>query len=292
MESITRGIFAAAVAMTLAASASAQIISTSIPKGEQAQNEQGVNFHLMGGYTYWDFASIEKAKKENTSGSGGHNGVIAAGDVVFRVNKDVSIGAGGWFNKISDVTIICTSGPCLLGDFESSSTDTGSKLKAYSLYGSLFYKKVGVQGGLVHSSENEDVSLVRQDSAVLTSSDTTKSSDFDLFAVYRGGGKKSSFSAGVGIYHYAAIPAQDIRVLFNGTPAILLPSGEPFILNLPGQESTTSLSAFANASVNVVSHVSLDASFWFIGPSGKDAVTGDRLNDTATRFTIGVGVTL
>jgi hypothetical protein len=291
MRSVTMGVLAGGLALTLAGPASAQIISTSIPKGEQ-QEEKGLNFHLMAGYTHWDFAAIEKAKDFNTTGSGGNGGWIGAADLAFPVTPEITLGVGGWYNAISDVEVACTGGECLL-EFVSSTRETLSGLKAYSLYGSAFYKRVGVQAGLVHSSGSENFSAIQiGDGATLTSTDTTSANDFDAFLVYRGGSAKTSFSVGAGIYRYASQPEREIRLLYNGGPAFFAGTDVPVIFTTLEEESSMSLSAFANASVNVTSRISIDASYWFIGPSGETASTGDRLNDTAGRFTIGVGVSL
>jgi hypothetical protein len=283
MKAILRSGVAAAITLALSTSASAQIISTSIPKGPQGGGEEkNVSFHLMAGYTNWDFAVLNGAKSdaEDTGGStsGGDNGFIVAGDLAFKASDSVTLGVGGWYNKVSDfdATLFLVDDNPQVGSFTRT---IGSSLDAYSIYGSAFYKNVGVQAGLVHSTSDLTFSeniASGPFAGSLSASSSSAADDVNLFGVYRMSGERGSFSVGAGLYHNGSIDADTLR----------FPNGAE--LPLDAIEATTVFSAFVNGSLHLTRSLSLDASYWYIGSGAKEGED----KDNASRITVGIGLTL
>jgi hypothetical protein len=271
MKHLLTSSMAVAMAGILAGPAAAQIISTSVPKESSGGGSKSTSFHLMAGYTHWDFATLKSLSnfveaQPNGVASGGKGGFIVAGDLAFQgQGSDLGLGLGGWYNKVSDYDI-SFSAPG--GQF--SGTD---KFNLFSVYGSIFYKNIGVQAGVVHSSLDESTTF----GDTITTS--TSLNDVDAFLVYRktvgGSDHKLTFALGAGIYRNSA---QD---------------PDPSV-DFPGSDSKIVFSGFANASIGVVKGLSIDASFWYVGSDDQayNLDTGTyTAKDDASRFTIGLGYT-
>jgi hypothetical protein len=249
-----RGTFVLA-ALVLAVSvptASAQIISTSIPR-ELAPGavEKKWAVHLMAGYAKWDY---NLASDEDVSYST-PDGYILAGDLTFKATDDVSIGVGGFYNDAPfDV------------DFPSLNINPAASVdnSLGSFYANAFYKMVGAQVGLVPNSQTLTWSeeLQSQWQAAFGSRlDSLESSHTDLnyYLVGRFGAEKWSVGVGLGAYQY----------------------------RFDGGDNQTVASGFVNGSVKVWKNLSIDGGFWYLAKGGE----GDAKIDAANRLTIGVGYT-
>lgn len=260
MRSCSR-LWLAAVVVAVATPVSAQIISTSIPKAPSGGGGSSVSFHLMGGYTYWKIDTFESLKTDiptlglGLTASGGNNGFLGAADLAFKATDAVSLGVGGWFNRISDFQFVPA------GLYASNSNNV------LAAYGSIFYKRVGIQAGIVRATFTESGSLPLR-------GPVDSFTDVDAFAVYRMGGKYSgetrwAFSLGAGIYRNAAQPA-------GGTFF-----GKPY----PETPSSTVFTGYVNGSLGLYKGLSVDGSYWRVEKSEKTGASG------SDRFSVGLGYT-
>jgi hypothetical protein len=263
------------LSLFLPAPARAQIISTMAPAeaGGTAPGGGGrkAAVHVMGGWSNWDFGGLDEAREflESEGGgiTGGQNGFIIAGDFTGRIGRGLSVGGGGWVNTVADqIRDVFLYSP----NFPGGYTETIS-YQLYSFYGNMFYKHVGVQVGVVPFKGTLNIF----DPVYLQSYEGDISqTDVNVFGMARmgsGGTRNQSWSAtaGAGIYRYGE------RNLY--------------LLNAPPRSpAATAFTAFANASIFVYKHLSVDMSFWYTG-ADKNEGTGLG-NPSQSRFTIGVGV--
>lgn len=240
------------LAVSLASSAGAQIISTSVPKDTGGAAAKNWNLHVMAGYTRWDIGELnDQTFGEPGSGSGGKNGGIVAADVAVRAGDALTVNVGGWFNKLQPFK--------LPGEGLSISRSTAIS----SGYGSVSFKGVGVQAGIVHYSHSW--AFASAFANVPAPADFDESvNDFDAFATYRRGGtagndRQWSFSVGAGLFRAAAVG------------------------DLP---ASTSFSGFGNASLGLYKGLSVDAAYWYIGNQ-----TVSYQDENGSRMTVGIGYT-
>lgn len=170
--------------------ASAQIIATSIPKEVSAPapsgpagsvapaaGEKKVAFHVAAMYGKWDYAfgfeGLTVGLKPNS--------FLGAGEVAIAATENISLGLGGWYNQIAktDAELTFDGDRIVVPD-----VDMGSM---WELHGAVFYKSIGVQGGLIGWG-GED------------SGDIPK--DKDLYGVFKMGKDRWTLSLGAGGYKY------------------------------------------------------------------------------------------
>jgi len=294
---------AVAVLAGMAPAASAQIISTSVPYADRGVSVSGkhANFHLMvSPFAKWKYGEVYIGEPDP--------GVFTVGSVNATPNSDFLVAAegafglgdspwsvtlGGWYNKVGE-TSYALSGTFLLADapapFDvgSIAVDLGGDLNLYEGHVGVFYKDVGVQAGIVKTSgsigstaTNLRISFTADPSGQVTNlgdfdvqafdSDTT---DWDVFGVYKHGGRQWNASIGAGVYGKQGIASAAVSPLRSG-------------------DNKTVFSAFVSANVEVWGGLGVDASFWYIGSTGT--VEGDLADlgaaetDSQSRFTVGIG---
>ena len=283
----------------LAAPASAQIIATSIPRedvgGGTGAGKSKFSLHLMASpFAKWKINSyIEEPKGaqfpdfQQAATTDSASKFIGAAEVAFAAGDNWSIGLGGWYNTLGepdvDVFELDLNAGTVFGGVATQ------KLNVSEFHGSVFYKDVGVQAGVVHTSGT--VTGFRAGSVVvdLTTLDTFtfprdvtlaeagvaeqefSSNNWDAFLVYKKGGRAGSnpwsVSLGGGVYH-------------------------------DSQASTSKFSGFATASVAVFKGIGIDASYWYVGGAKPTAarqeletLLEDAISENMSRFTIGIGLT-
>jgi hypothetical protein len=258
--------FALATLVASAAPASAQIISTMVPMEKSVSGGGGggsaVAVHLMGGYSNWRFGFIQDSKDQpGTTLTGGQNGWIGAVDIAGAVGGSVSVGGGGWFNKVQDLKTTATG-----------FTDTQT-IAVASVYGNVFYKYVGVQAGIIPFKSKENGTA-----GITTFSGSDDQTDMDIFGVARFGAAKAgqprwSASVGGGMYRYGARPADTTNGV-SASPSAFAPT------------------VFFNFSAPVAKHLSIDGSAWYTAKDKNYTTTDTIGNADQTRFVIGLGVQL
>ncbi len=280
----------------LVSPASAQIIATSIPKaggaapGKGAGAEKQFAFHILGApIAKWKINAFEEEGGAFLASSANPNSkLLLAGELAFSARSDVTIGIGGWFNKVGntnyDFVFLDTSeqGSGLTGVRADDLTYTEGHVN-------VFYKDVGLQFGLVHSKSTTSDVTIREfflgdtvfsraalvsligSAAVSTIEGEARglevsATDFDSYLVYKTGSSRFqrdakvpwTVSAGAGLYHYQAT-------------------------------SKTVFSGFLTGSVDVYKGLGLDVSFWYIGKSNSESQKILGVVDNLSRFSVGIG---
>jgi hypothetical protein len=276
LKSIALGVSAAAVACALARPASGQIISTMVPMETQSPSAAApagpgptAAWHVMGGFAHWSFGG-DKALKDDVASkggtsSGGNKGFILAGDVAFKAGRNMSVGFGGWYNKLTDFEAHVPARP---GFFAVDQTSTHS---FSSFYGNVFYKNVGVQAGVIPLRGHTTISVPANG---FNGTDDNGQTDFAIFGVARTGSKPGrprwSAVAGLGLYRYGSRPATT-TLGFEASPA------------------ANAFTIFVNGSVGVYKRFSVDGSIWFTAADSNFSFDSGIGNQSQTRFTIGIG---
>jgi hypothetical protein len=291
---------AAVVLCALAAPASAQIIATSIPKeftgsGKAGTAEKKWAFHIMGTpVAKWKINQFEETDTSFVSTSANPNSkFLGAAEVAFKAGSDMTVGVGGWFNKVGstdyDFTFIDVSD----GSLGLSGIQTND-LTVSEGHVNVFYKDFGVQVGVVHGSStvtNLSIGNFLLDDNVFTRAglvnlfnsvgqngeavvrgiendargEEITTNDVDAYLVYKAGSRISesfgwSASLGGGIYRY-------------------------------GGADKTVPSGFATLSLDLYKGLGIDASFWYIGKSNSELQEALDVTDNLSRFSIGIGYT-
>lgn len=279
-------------ACALAAPASAQIIATSIPK-ELATGGKGGGgrfaLHLMASpFAKWKLNTFQEDSTSFLATSGNPKSkFLGAAEIAFKATDDVSIGVGGWYNKIGTKRFDYAF--FLLGDTASSDVFLAGPVDLDLDYteghANIFYKDFGVQAGIVHSSQTVkgisatvatvgDISLppgLINPILADVNGAQDKANDFDAYAVYKvGSGAHSqarwNLSLGAGMYRY------DIA-------------------------KKTVFSGFATGSVDIYKGLGIDASFWYVGKTKRSelqtalAKAGIEFDQNLSRFMVGIGYT-
>jgi hypothetical protein len=280
----------------LAAPASAQIIATSIPRedmgGGTGAGESRFALHLMASpFAKWKINSYVENPKgaevpdfQQAATTDSASKFIGAAEAVFAAGDDISIGVGGWYNTLGepDVDVFELDFPNAVA-FGGVATQ---KLRVSEIHGNVFYKDVGVQVGLVHTSatltgfragsvvvdlDTLDAVEFTED-VTLDDQETQSTNNWDAFLVYKksgaaGGSNQWGLSLGAGVFHDT-------------------------------QASSSKFSGFATASVELFKGLGIDASYWYVGgskPSAAQQELEDLLEnaiaDNMSRFTIGIGYT-
>jgi hypothetical protein len=276
----------------LAAPAAAQIIATSIPKSISGGGEGRWVFHLMyAPYAKWKINQFEETDTSLVSLSAKKNSkFLGAAEAAFSAGSDVTIGLGGWFNKVGSTDydfVFVDFSDGILG-LDGVRTDNVTYTEGHA---NIFYKDVGVQFGLVHGKATttnlaignflfDDLLLSRQDlinelgpqgAEIVNSIEADargteiSTTDVDGYLVYKVGstGRDTrgwGFSLGAGAYRY-------------------------------GGSKKTVPSAFATVSLGLYKGLGIDSSFWYIHKSNSATQKSLGVTDNLSRFSIGVGYT-
>lgn len=295
-----RGLMLACLGVAaVSAPASAQIIATSIPRedigGGTGAGESRFALHLMASpFAKWKINSyVERPKGsefpdfQQAATTDSASKFIGAAEVAFAVGDDVSVGVGGWYNTLGepDVDVFELDFPNTVA-FGGVATQ---ELRVSEIHGNVFYKDIGVQVGLVHTSAkltgfragsvvvdldtfdtvtfDRDITL----SELNLTEETNTTNNWDAFLVYKKSGPAGSnpwgVSLGAGVYHDT-------------------------------EASSSKFSGFATASVGIFKGFGIDASYWYVGAAKPTSAQRDladlldnAVSDNLSRFTIGVGYT-
>jgi hypothetical protein len=271
----------------MAAPATAQIIATSIPKSIAGGGEGRWAFHLMWApYAKWNIATFEEDPTAFLATKGDpKSDFLGAAEVAFRAGENVSIGLGGWYNKVGNDS---AEYAFFLADPEGSVFLAGPvnrDVEHLEGHVNVFYKSLGVQFGIVHNTTQintitADVATVDDipipidiANEILTDvagvEDTAN--DWDSYLVYKVGGTTAndsnwSFSLGGGVYHYDIV-------------------------------SKTVPSFFATATVGLYKGLGIDASYWYVGKTDRSELqealsdAGVDLDQSLNRLMVGVSLT-
>jgi hypothetical protein len=292
---------AAAVALcALAGPVSAQIIATSIPKEFSPTTGKTVGekkwaFHVMGaplakwkyGEAYFDLEDPFAGTVQATPNSD----FLVAGEIAFKAGENWSIGIGGWYNKIGQTTFALDAIVFGDPDVDALTGDLAGDIKLYEGHASLFYKDLGVQGGIVKTSGRIGTTFALRTItfrgqpvnclSVLSAEDCTSAvttfqadtTDWDAFAVYKhswGGSYPVGVSVGAGVYGKQGISSES---------------------PLRSSDNKTVFTGFATASIGVYKGLGVDASFWYIDKTDATERGQTAGTDTQTRLTVGLGYT-
>jgi hypothetical protein len=291
---LARFVAAAALIAGLAPSAFAQIISTSLPTADAGARRDGFSAHIMATpFAKWDYKEVYIVGSTYAGLDFYDLGLInakpnskfmAAADLAFALGEsNWSLTLGGWYNKIGshdfdfDGSYVIDSG---------QSTFTGSQTARIPLdltiaegHLGLFYRSVGIQGGIVRTSSKSngdwmDVVLGGGGPAATYSGlepfeKTTN--DWTGFGVFRTSREQWGFSLGAGAYVKEGVNDSPLR--FEGRK--IVPSG------------------FVTGNVAVYKGLGVDVSFWYIGKTGEieefEELVAQSPSDSQSRFTIGIG---
>lgn len=271
----------------LAAPATAQIIATAIPKSISGGGEGRWAFHVMySPYAKWRINTFQEDEVSFLSTTDDpKSDFLGAAEVAFKAGDNVTFGLGGWLNNVGTNT----------GEYAFFLADpAGSVLLAGPIdldvkytegHANVFYKDLGVQFGIVHSS-----STVRAISAEVAFIDDIEidpgpfndalpsvagvkdtANDWDAYLVYKTGGTSGndtnwSFSLGGGVYRYDIVK----KSVFSG---------------------------FATATLGIFKGLGVDASYWYVGKTKRSelqralADAGVDLDQNLSRFMVGVSYT-
>jgi hypothetical protein len=286
-------------AAALAAPASAQIIATSIPRedvgGGTGAGSSRFSLHLMASpFAKWKINSYVEEPKgsgfptfQQASTTDSESKFIGAAEVAFAAGENWTIGLGGWYNTLGEPDVDVFEVDLDVGTvFGGLATQ---KLRVSEFHGSVFYKDIGIQAGIVHTSAtltgfragsvvidllSDDPPFVFPNDVTLAEAgipeQTVSTNNWDAFLVYKKGGGSGnpwSLSLGGGVYH-------------------------------DSQASTTKFSGFATASVGIFKGLGIDASYWYVGgaqptPARQELedLLEDAISENMSRFTIGIGFT-
>ncbi len=267
--------------------AHAQIIATSIPTSVSGGGEGRWAFHLMWApYAKWNIATFEEDPTAFLATKGDpKSDFLGAAEIAFKAGDSASIGIGGWYNKVGNDSAEYVF---LLADPDGTvflSGPVNRDVKHTEGHVNVFYKNLGVQFGLVHTSNlinsiTADIATVNGENIPLDIANELlvdvagvedTANDYDGYLVYKTGGTSASntnwsFSLGGGFYHYDIV-------------------------------SKTVPSFFATATVGLFKGLGVDASYWYVGKTKRselqDALSdvGVDLDQNLSRYMVGVSYT-
>jgi hypothetical protein len=281
---------AALVLGGLAAPAAAQIIATSIPKSIAGGGEGRWAFHLMySPYAKWRINTFEESPGEAFLATSGKpkSDFLGAAEVAFKAGDAVTLGVGGWYNKVGSNTYdynFFLLDP-QFGSFFIAGP-IGLDVSYTEGHANVFYKDIGVQFGIVHTSRTVNSitaadAFLNEDSVpteevdpflvdVIGAKDTAN--DFDGYLIYKVGGTSAndtnwSFSLGGGFYRY--------DVLKKTVP-----------------------SAFATVTLGLYKGLGVDASYWYVRKTKRSELQTEladlvpfNVDQNVSRFMVGVSYT-
>jgi hypothetical protein len=276
----------------LAAPAAAQIIATSIPKSISGGGEGRWAFHVMySPYAKWKINTFEEDPRNFLATSGKpKSDFLGAAEVAFKAGDAVTVGVGGWYNKIgtntSDYIFVGITDE---GDDVTFAGPVDLDVTYTEGHANVFYKDLGVQFGIVHNSRTvraitTDVVIVNGQSGSQADIDFANqllagiagvkdtANDYDGYLIYKvgrtsGNDTNWSFSLGGGFYRYDLL-------------------------------KKTVPSAFATATVGIFKGLGVDASFWYVGKTKRSQLqqglrdAGVDLDQNLSRWMVGVSYTL
>ena len=271
----------------LAAPARAQIIATSIPKSIAGGGEGRWAFHLMWApYAKWNIATFEEDPTAFLATKGDpKSDFLGAAEVAFKAGDDITIGLGGWYNKVGNDSAEYVF---FLADPDGSvflSGPVNRDVKHIEGHVNVFYKSLGVQFGLVHNTTQ--INTITADFATVDDipipldvanglltdvagvEDTAN--DWDSYLIYKAGGSTGSdnnwsFSLGGGFYHYDIV-------------------------------SKTVPSFFATATLGIYKGLGVDGSYWYVGKTDRSELqqalsdAGVDFDQSLNRLMVGVSYT-
>jgi hypothetical protein len=279
----------AAVVVSLAAPASAQIISTSLPNMTPGQEGKSVSAHFMiTPLAKWNYKEVYldsgssvdtdsglgfEYSDEGAISGGPYSKFMFAGEVAFALgHSDWALTAGGWYNKIGshdfDLNSYSHGALTLLGlpIFAIDAPLTAKwklDLDMYEGHIGIFYKSFGVQFGYVRTEPRT----------------TGELSDIQWATVE--GAPPGSPEPPSANHSYAPLTATNdwaVHGVFRksaerwsvsaGLGAYVLkgiPEGSP----LRDAYNQTVASAFATGSLRLFGPVGIDVSYWYLGSTAK-----------------------
>jgi hypothetical protein len=282
--------------------ASAQIIATSIPRAEAAGTGKGVTIeenkwalHLMASpFAKWKINSYTELPQGSdapvfvqATSTDSSSKFIGAAELAFKAGSDFTVGLGGWFNTLgtADVETFELDGPNGIG-FAGTAT---AKMRVSEFHGSLFYRDVGVQAGVVKTTSTlkgfrqgsvvfdlitlQPIVVFQRDATLAEANipeEDVSTTSWDAFLVYKKGSESETknpwgLSVGAGMFR-------------------------------DNEAKSTAFSGFITGSVQLYKGLGIDASFWYVGGK-KQTITQEALADdldtalpsNLSRFTIGIG---
>ena len=279
------------------ATASAQLIATSIPKVESAPSgsaapapEKKFALHLMASPTSkWKYNELAGGAVEGLEDifdvgifSGSPNSdFLLAGEAVVKAGRNFSFGFGGWHNKVGKVSYkfdVNTVDDSFAFIDRATGTLDGN-LRLSEGHANVFYKNVGVQAGLVHTNSKLRASRILSSQnfpgtvglPLQSIEEDNTANDWDLYGVYKYAGRAArpfGVSVGAGIYDKKGTTESTQRAA----------------------DDQTIFSCFATGSVDIYKGFGIDVSYWYIGTTKATFGSGPAvISDAASRFTIGVG---
>lgn len=220
----------------------------------------------MAGLTDWEFGYTRLEAELKV-----RHGFIAAADFGVRLGESITVGVGGWANSLRPYSIEGRSSSALFGPQDIVHTFSRSM---YSVYGSLFYKGVGVQAGIVPVRVKQTTTVKASGSSV--SDDDGGQIDATLFGVVRMALTEEeddinlSFTAGLGVVRYGSRrPDAGIGVW-------------------PASPSSVAGSAFFNLAWQFYKQLTFDLSAWLTWSDAAGGLTGVG-NRGGSRTTAGLG---
>jgi hypothetical protein len=283
--------------------ASAQIISTSIPRAETGAQaaEKKFALHVMASpFSKWRYNEIVAADWAGESNifnnadvglfSGTPNSdFLLAGEVVFKLGKGFTVGGGGWYNKVGRVGYDFTVQTYNFDSDEPVVIDhlTGTlngDLKLKEGHASFFYKDIGIQVGVVKTrSTLRDSKIVTSDLAdniglpldsIEANGADSSATDWDLYGVYKFAGQSSrpyGISVGAGFYNKKGDTETSQR----------------------SPDDQKVFSGFLTGTVDVYKGLGVDVSYWYVAKTKADLGFGTPVSSerATNRFTIGFSYT-
>jgi hypothetical protein len=222
---------------------------------------------VFGGYNLWEFSFTDLEPDLES----GHDGYLVAADLGKRVSESITVGVGAWYNPTNEYSVDAfsdTTDPFLRSDIQHR-----FKRTMYSVYGSVFYKVVGIQAGIVPVSIQQTTTM--KATGAITSADDGGQVDATLFGVLRMGGDPAetlsmSIATGFGIQRYGARSANAGTGTVAASPSSIVPT------------------IFANFTYHVYRGLSIDTSIWMTLSDEEAAYKGIG-NRSQTRVSIGAG---
>ena len=277
---LRRLIFMAVIVVALPNPASAQIISTMFPGDSPQAGSRIAAVHLMAGYASWEYGTdgfdeIAIGLRNGTIEGKARSGFIIAADLPLRISRNVHVTVGGWHNS---------GGARTVHDPEHQYHGLAGEINVYvpdrvirersrfsSVYGSVSYKSVGIQAGIVPVRIEQTLDTPSRSTSV----SNRQQMDFSVFGVGRYTEAEAfvvpvTLTVGIGAYRYSARAAS---LFENG-----------FFEEGTASPASTAASFFFNMSASLTRHVAFDFSVWATGANRA------RLGDTQSRVTLGLGV--
>lgn len=220
----------------------------------------------MAGLSGWEFGYTRVEFKIEE-----RQGPMVAADFALALNDSITVGAGGWLNTIGEYSIDGWSDPT--DPFAKTDIIHSFRRSLFSVYGSVFYKAVGVQAGIVPVRVTHTVTT-RATGATISDDDGGQT-DATVFGVVRmradgDDWMKFAFAGGFGVVRYGARPA------------------DAGVGSTPASPSSVAFSMYFNFGWDLYKRLSLDFSYWAISGDEDGGVVGPG-NRGGIRSTIGLG---